>query len=341
MSYFFISYDREHIHLAEAVQQKVERAGLACWIDQNMPFGVEWKLTIDTKIKASVAIIVIVTGESLKSGYVTYEWSYALGLGKRVIPLVFESIEKKDMHPKLDDRNYGSFVNSRTRPWTRLVASLREILEDEEIPLEVVNAEQKLYLHDEKERLAAVQFLEEYEHRSSHNALARAVQSRIPSLRPLAAVALARKTNSTDSRALSGLDQALTTYPYEADALRLLVAYNTDQAVGILLKAAMSPKRRLKTSDILDQLVIMESAGVVDALRELLANGVTSMQAITVLGERHDTSAVPLLHDHLRQHANSKWEFRVAILHALGKLRNESSVEVMWEVIELHYPCNY
>lgn len=52
------------------------------------------------------AVIILITPDSTRSQYVAYEWSYALGLGKEIIPILYRSNE---IHAKLLDYQYLDF----------------------------------------------------------------------------------------------------------------------------------------------------------------------------------------------------------------------------------------
>ena len=120
MSGFFISYQRNNKKFALKMRDKLADAGIQYWIDEHIRSGEEWKQIIDKELADCVGVIVIVTPNALRSQYVTYEWSYALGLRKRVIPAIFEypnpdpKIEDHlKIHPKLDDRQNRDFSNPK------------------------------------------------------------------------------------------------------------------------------------------------------------------------------------------------------------------------------------
>jgi hypothetical protein len=55
--------------------------------------------------------------DSINSHYVTYEWAFAHGLGKPIIPLLYQ---KTDLHKKLSDLQYLDFTHRTIRPWDQL-----------------------------------------------------------------------------------------------------------------------------------------------------------------------------------------------------------------------------
>jgi hypothetical protein len=97
MSHIFISYKREDTALRDHVVEYLMRNGIDeedIWFDQkSIPGGAEWHNEIIEALEEAFVILVIVTSQSLKSIYVTFEWSYGLAQGKDLLPLVFEGID--------------------------------------------------------------------------------------------------------------------------------------------------------------------------------------------------------------------------------------------------------
>ncbi|MDQ7035978.1 MAG: toll/interleukin-1 receptor domain-containing protein [Anaerolineae bacterium] len=99
MKHIFISYSpKDSRHMAN-MQDQLLRIGYKPWIDPNPRPGQDWRFDIDDAIRASDALIVIVTPASVDSTFVTYEWALALGFGIAVIPVKFAPGK---MHPRLN-----------------------------------------------------------------------------------------------------------------------------------------------------------------------------------------------------------------------------------------------
>jgi len=64
------------------------------------------------------------TPEARKSEYVTYEWSFAWGKGKKIFPIM---LKQTQLHPRLESLQYLDFTNRTTRPWDKLVDSIKQI----------------------------------------------------------------------------------------------------------------------------------------------------------------------------------------------------------------------
>lgn len=89
MSHLFISYARQDSEFANQVKDILESKQVKVWIDTDrLQVGIDWRGTIDTAIDEAFAVIVIMSPDANTSNYVTYEWSYAWGAKKTIIPIL-------------------------------------------------------------------------------------------------------------------------------------------------------------------------------------------------------------------------------------------------------------
>lgn len=122
---FFISHSKEDGDFAENLKNRLKEKGFLGWIDTDvLEAGVDWRQEIDDAILGSKGVILILSPESKKSEYVTYEWAFALGLGLKIVPLL---LKETPIHPRLEVFQYLDFTNRRARPWDRLLFLLREV----------------------------------------------------------------------------------------------------------------------------------------------------------------------------------------------------------------------
>ncbi len=114
----FMSYASEDAIFADLARLKLRDAGVDVWIDQTgLNAGEEWRNGIDEGIASSDVLIVVITPESCKSPYVTYEWAFAMGSGIKVIPVLLRDAE---VHPRLAVLQYLDFRDQRKGPWDTL-----------------------------------------------------------------------------------------------------------------------------------------------------------------------------------------------------------------------------
>jgi HEAT repeat protein len=143
------------------------------------------------------------TPDARASEYVTYEWSFALGAGVRVIPILLKHTE---LHPKLNSLHYRDFTNSRALPWSDLIRDLqnaKKILASnavhipEDSPPYVKNIAAKISSHKYTEREDAIYTLGENDDPKAFEILLNALKSPMRDVRACAAMALGiRKDNA-------------------------------------------------------------------------------------------------------------------------------------------------
>jgi hypothetical protein len=62
------------------------------WMDQDkLNAGEEWRNEIDLGIIDADALVLILSSESCNSSFVRYEWAFAIGRKKKVIPLLYKT----------------------------------------------------------------------------------------------------------------------------------------------------------------------------------------------------------------------------------------------------------
>lgn len=131
MTKVFISYSSIDSIFADLTKMKLEGAGIQVWLDSGeLKAGEEWRDAIDRGISSADVIVVILTSSSCKSSYVTYEWGFALGKGKPVIPILLES---SDVHPRLGVLQYLDFQDQKSFPWAKLTSEINECANEIEL----------------------------------------------------------------------------------------------------------------------------------------------------------------------------------------------------------------
>jgi hypothetical protein len=124
----FLSYSTKDHFFAELASIKLADADIKLWRDQGqLRAGVDWRQGIEQGISDSVAVIVALSSYSAESSYVTYEWAYALGKGKAIVPL---KLSECNIHPKLEPIQYLDFSSPRSLPWESLIERIRSIETD-------------------------------------------------------------------------------------------------------------------------------------------------------------------------------------------------------------------
>lgn len=212
MPHVFISYKTEDLDFADNVRSRLEKEGFSVWIDSEIAAGEEWRNAIDTAIKKSLALIVIMTPEAKASEYITYEWAFAWGIGIRVIPIMLKATE---LHPRLEALQHLDFTNLKSRPWDKLIEQVRAapmpLRPDSVSPSHdshpfIRQAVASLNSSSIEERLNAIQNLASVRTPDARTILIEALKHSFPDVRITAANAL---RNIKDSRTVPALIEAL------------------------------------------------------------------------------------------------------------------------------------
>lgn len=123
--HLFLSHSKEDGDFAELLKLRLEQIGFAAWIDTDrLEPGLDWRQEIDQSIRSSIAVIAIMSPDARSSEYVTYEWAFAWGAGKRIVPIM---LRQTSLHPRLATLQYVDFTNRSARPWSKLYDLLRTI----------------------------------------------------------------------------------------------------------------------------------------------------------------------------------------------------------------------
>jgi hypothetical protein len=134
MPIVFLSYSKQDHFFAEVAEIKLAEAGISLWRDQGqLRAGADWRQGIEKGISDSLAVLIALSANSAASSYVTFEWAYALGKGKAVIPMKLNDCL---IHPKLETIQYLDFTIPGALPWDSLIERIQEIEPDDAAPSE-------------------------------------------------------------------------------------------------------------------------------------------------------------------------------------------------------------
>ena len=253
MPLFFISYKREDQAFARKVKKIIEEQkdeDFLAWIDlYDLSAGDEWKKAIDTAIKEAIGVIVIVTPESIQSPYVTYEWSYAMGMGKRIIPILLRepTPEQTQIHEKIKDLHmlYFTSQNEHEQDWAGLKNQLHQLAEQYDVPPAIKNMMRAIYenVYDKHKWQNILKSLLKYQHESGKEALAELMIAKLPNISLQAALFLAERTNHTDERVLYTIQKMIEDkdeelYERDDEISKTISLYNNEKALETLINLA-------------------------------------------------------------------------------------------------------
>lgn len=110
--------------LVENLKNHRELQDFNFWVDfDELEIADTWQKEIAEAIEKSIAILVVCTEYSNASAWVTFEWSYAMGLRKPIIPIIYNFT---NLHDLLVSRQGVNFTGA-TRPLQRLVEKLKKL----------------------------------------------------------------------------------------------------------------------------------------------------------------------------------------------------------------------
>jgi HEAT repeat protein len=207
MSHIFISYNQEDADFAAVVMTTLEKAGFDTWMDKNrLRPGSDWSQEIDQGILTALAVVLVMSPHSRASEYVTFEWSYALGAGVRVVPLLRRETQ---IHPRLSRLQHLNFSGT-VRPWNDLIRELESVKAEgkfrwappRDTPPHLQRAMAELDSANVADRRGALVVLNESDHEIAVLALRRALTHPFRDVRVRAAIGLAsRKDQAATSEA--------------------------------------------------------------------------------------------------------------------------------------------
>lgn len=145
----FLSYSSRDSDFAELAKLKLEASGIEVWLDQGtLRPGEEWRNAIEEGINSSDALIVVLSPNSSTSSYVTFEWAYAFGKEKKIIPVL---IQEAEIHPRLQLLQHLNFTDPRRRNWKDLAKELQG--GGGLLPIKTVKEETAEREHEQEKRL--------------------------------------------------------------------------------------------------------------------------------------------------------------------------------------------
>jgi HEAT repeat protein len=335
---FFISYKHEDIDFAKVLWRRVNaHPGFTGWIDTDLVAGDDWDKIIDNQLEQAVGVIVIITPQALKSHYVTYEWSYAFGNHKKIIPILLKPINKSKLHKKLQNTQYidfthADYTNLDDPAWEDLFKDLRDIQAKYDIPSSVANAKNTILTsHNQTEWEGALTEIKDDTSQQSIEVLADLLKSTFTSPKKNIAIALsfAEKTNYSDERPIEALHQGIIGNLSTNLATNALGKIGTAKAIERLIDAFNQlPKERNQRQWLIESLRYSKDVTARKYLEQEVSEGQLRADAAIGLGVIGDPQSVPLLLTMLLDPRVSA-SLKTHLATALGKIGDPSVVPAL------------
>jgi HEAT repeat protein len=308
MAHVFISYSSKDSEFVKELDAKLNEARIKSWTYTRELFaGNHWEREIDEAIKASFVVLVVMTPDAKKSEYVTYEWSFAFGIGKLVIPIHLKTVKK--WHPKLDESKIQNldFRNGK-RPYIELISTLirqQPNLSSNVASSDYLDKKYHLALEGETEniRVGAIHDIEKSSHSKVTDTLVKLIENgHLPDTKINAGLVIARKTEYKDIRALPALLLGIKQdNHYKSQVIQSIRKYGEAAIDGLieLLDAKWKEARRLaalllgemKAKKAVPKFIEMVNQ---DSDREVQLQVISSLVAI------EDNTALPAIRESFR-----------------------------------------
>ncbi|HUG15233.1 MAG TPA: AAA family ATPase [Thermomicrobiales bacterium] len=120
----FLSYSREDVAFARELREWLLSQGQQPWMDLfDIPAGARWPDEIDRALRASDAVIGLMSPSGVASENVKNEWDWAIANNRRLILLLIEPCEAPFHYVS---RNYIDFTAEREAGFASLLRALQE-----------------------------------------------------------------------------------------------------------------------------------------------------------------------------------------------------------------------
>lgn len=120
----FVSYSRRDSEWIPKVLAMLEAEGLTAWVDRDgLHAGESFNEEIRRAIEAAPAFVQLLSPQSAASKYCRAELEYAVAMGKRIVPVVVESVASGELHPAVSSLHWFDLRTSDEETASREIAA--------------------------------------------------------------------------------------------------------------------------------------------------------------------------------------------------------------------------
>jgi HEAT repeat protein len=328
MAEVLIAHDMEEIAFAELLEVRLTKARHEATLESRIPdAGIAWQEKLDQAIRKSDIMVVVMTPKARASARITYEWAFALGAGVRVVPV---ELKPTPFHPRLEVLKRLDFTE-RQRPWEAFMEEIETaagptttIPVPPDAPAAVTNAIIALDSLDIEDQVEGVQSLARMDHPDAREALAKALEHPVRTVRMTAAREF---PDRNDPRSIPGLLDYFRKKQDQRQWIENRITSMGTPAVPYLLAALHDPHVNVRSLAAL----ISGRIGDRESLSPLIGllkdySQWVRREAARALGRIGEASAVP----HLIEILNDEDEnVRAAAIRALGRIGHNAVSELL------------
>lgn len=138
----FISYSRKDRPFVERLTRALEANGRDVWVDfDDIPFAAEWWDEICEGIESSEVVVFILSPDSVASEVCGLELNHVFKHNKRLIPILYRPLDRKDVPAKVAELNWIDFQEQAV-----FEQAISQLLTTMDTDLEVVRQRTRLLL---------------------------------------------------------------------------------------------------------------------------------------------------------------------------------------------------
>ena len=127
----FISYSRKDHLFASKLSKDLVDNKIKIWTDTQILPGENWQKSIESNLLNSKFILFLISHESIKSTWTTYELKVAIDKGVKVIPLIIEKIDPSIIPSYIRNIQWIDFTESYSESLLKLISQLPKELKSE------------------------------------------------------------------------------------------------------------------------------------------------------------------------------------------------------------------
>ncbi|MDW7695829.1 TIR domain-containing protein [Flammeovirgaceae bacterium SG7u.111] len=102
----FFAYDDNDLAIVREINQELQKSGTTTWLDkQDMKPGSDLRESLQEGIELSDNVIFVISKRSVVSEICLEDLCYATSLGKRIIPIICENVDKEHLPKELSNLN--------------------------------------------------------------------------------------------------------------------------------------------------------------------------------------------------------------------------------------------
>jgi len=102
----FISYSNNDCEWAKSFADALRQHGLRVWLDNEIQAGESWREALEAGLRESDVVVALINPQTSFKANLYFELGAAIGMGKRVVPIVPHEMDNSRLPFELRMRRY-------------------------------------------------------------------------------------------------------------------------------------------------------------------------------------------------------------------------------------------